>query len=508
MAIFSLNRFNNYFCFTFNKITLSLYKNLFKQTLIYGLATVLPRMISFLLVMVHTGKLEKADYGETTILLAYMVFFNVILSYGMETAFFRFYNSEDNKKGVIQTSTISVFWSSIGFLFLALFFRKVISNCINVEIEYVTYAIWILVLDALVIIPFSKLRAEQRPIVYAVIKIGNVLINMILNLFFLLYLPDIVIQNPEGFLATLYFDNFQIGYIFLANLIASLATFVVLSPNYLSLKWKFDVQLWKKMMLYGFPILIAGIAFAVNEHLDKIILEYLLPKKIGKSEVGAYAACYKLGLFMVLFATAFRLGIEPFFFSHSKNENAKQTYATITKFFVIFGSLILLTVIVFADLLKIIMIKDESYWEAMKVVPLIILANFFLGIYNNLSVWYKLTDKTKIGAYISIVGAIFTLLLNYLLIPKYSYMGSAIGTIVAYGSMMTISFVLGNKYYPIPYDMKKISSYLGISILFSTISFYFFRENYLVGILLIMIFTYFIYRNEKETLLRIIKRKA
>ncbi|WP_298117811.1 lipopolysaccharide biosynthesis protein [Flavobacterium sp.] len=487
---------------------MSLYKNLFKQTLIYGLATVLPRMISFLLVMVHTGKLEKADYGETTILLAYMVFFNVILSYGMETAFFRFYNSEDNKKGVIQTSTISVFWSSIGFLFLALFFRKVISNCINVEIEYVTYAIWILVLDALVIIPFSKLRAEQRPIVYAVIKIGNVLINMILNLFFLLYLPDIVIQNPEGFLATLYFDNFQIGYIFLANLIASLATFVVLSPNYLSLKWKFDVQLWKKMMLYGFPILIAGIAFAVNEHLDKIILEYLLPKKIGKSEVGAYAACYKLGLFMVLFATAFRLGIEPFFFSHSKNENAKQTYATITKFFVIFGSLILLTVIVFADLLKIIMIKDESYWEAMKVVPLIILANFFLGIYNNLSVWYKLTDKTKIGAYISIVGAIFTLLLNYLLIPKYSYMGSAIGTIVAYGSMMTISFVLGNKYYPIPYDMKKISSYLGISILFSTISFYFFRENYLVGILLIMIFTYFIYRNEKETLLRIIKRKA
>lgn len=270
--------------------------------------------------MVHTRKLEKADYGETTILLAYMVFFNVILSYGMETAFFRFYNSEENKKGVIQTSTISVFWTSISFLFLSLFLRKAISNWINVEIEYVTYAIWILVLDALVIIPFSKLRAEQRPIVYAFIKIGNVLINMTLNLFFLMYLPYIASQNPEGFLATLYFENFQIGYIFLSNLIASLATFIVLSPNYLSLKWKFDLQLWKKMMLYGFPILIAGIAFAVNEHLDKIILEYLLPKNIGKSEVGAYAACYKLGLFMVLFATAFRLGIEPFFFSHSKNK--------------------------------------------------------------------------------------------------------------------------------------------------------------------------------------------
>lgn len=464
-------------------------------------------MISFLLVMVHTHKLARADYGETTILLSYMVFFNVILSYGMETAFFRFYNSEQNKKKVIQTATISVFWTSLGFLFLSLFFRNTISNWITIDVKYVIYSIWILVLDALVIIPFSKLRAEQRPMMYAFIKIGNVIINMILNLFFLLYLPKIAVSNPDSFIATLYFENFQIGYIFIANLIASLATFVVLSPNYFRLKWKVDIQLWKKMMLYGFPILIAGIAFAINEHLDKIILEFLLPKNTGKSEVGAYAACYKLGLFMVLFATAFRLGIEPFFFSHAKNANAKQTYAVITKFFVIFGSLILLTVIVFADVLKLIMIKDESYWEAMKVVPLIILANFFLGIYNNLSVWYKLTDKTKIGAYISIIGAILTLVLNFLLIPKYSYMGSAIGTIAAYGSMMIISYALGNKYYPIPYDMKKIGGYLGISIVFSVVSFYFFRENYLVGIPLILIFTFFIYYSEKETIRSIIKRK-
>lgn len=464
-------------------------------------------MISFLLVMVHTDKLARADYGETTILLSYMVFFNVILSYGMETAFFRFYNSEQNKKKVIQTATISVFWTSLGFLFLSLFFRNTISNWITIDVKYVIYSIWILVLDALVIIPFSKLRAEQRPMMYAFIKIGNVIINMILNLFFLLYLPKIAVNNSDSFIATLYFENFQIGYIFIANLIASLATFVVLSPNYFRLKWKVDIQLWKKMMLYGFPILIAGIAFAINEHLDKIILEFLLPKNTGKSEVGAYAACYKLGLFMVLFATAFRLGIEPFFFSHAKNANAKQTYAVITKFFVIFGSLILLTVIVFADVLKLIMIKDESYWEAMKVVPLIILANFFLGIYNNLSVWYKLTDKTKIGAYISIIGAILTLVLNFLLIPKYSYMGSAIGTIAAYGSMMIISYALGNKYYPIPYDMKKIGGYLGISIVFSVVSFYFFRENYLVGIPLILIFTFFIYYNEKETIRSIIKGK-
>ncbi len=486
---------------------LSLYKNLFKQTAIYGLATVLPRMLSFLLVTVHTDNLVRADYGETTILLTYMIFFNVILSYGMETAFFRFYSAEEDKKKVIQTSTVSIFWTTILFLVVALLFRNLVSTFIKIDVQYITYAIWILVLDALVIIPFSKLRAQQRPVFYTIIKTGNVCINMLLNLFFLIYLPKLAHSNPEHFWNTIYFEHFQIGYIFLANLIASLATFIVFVPEYFKLHWKFDVKLWRKMMNYGFPVLIAGIAFAVNEHLDKIILEKLLPEDIAKAEVGIYSACYKLGLFMILFATAFRLGVEPFFFSHSKNENAKQTYANITKYFVILGSLILITVIVFSDIIKEIMIKDQSYWEAMIIVPLIILANFFLGIYNNLSVWYKLTDKTKIGAYISIIGAILTLVLNYLLIPTYSYIGSAIATIVAYGSMMVISYVLGQKYYPIPYDMRRIGMYLGVSILFSGIYFYRFRENYYIGALFIIIFASCIYISEKQTINQILKRK-
>jgi O-antigen/teichoic acid export membrane protein len=486
---------------------LGLYKNLFKQTAIYGLATVLPRMLSFLLVRLYTGILPTAEYGEVSIVLSWMVFFNVILSYGMETAFFRFYNSETDKQNVIATSTISIFWSSIFFLFGALLFRNTLATLANVDVQYITYSIWILVLDALVIVPFSKLRANQRPMMYAAIKIGNVAVNLALNLFFLLILPKVAQSNPNSFIGNLYVDNFEIGYIFISNLLASLLTFVVLSPNYISLKRNFDTTLWKKMMQYGLPILVAGIAFAVNEHFDKILLGYWLPDNIAKSEVGAYSACYKLGLFMVLFATAFRLGIEPFFFSHSSNENAPQTYAVITKYFVILGSLILLGVIVFADVLKHLLLDNQSYWEAMKVVPLIILANFFLGIYNNLSVWYKLTDKTIIGAYISIVGAVVTLVLNYLLIPKYSYYGSAIATISAYGSMMFISYILGNKYYPIPYDMPKISGYLGISILFSIISFYGFRENYFVGIPLLLLFLYFIYHNEKETIQSIAKRK-
>ena len=486
---------------------MGLYKNLFKQTGIYGLATVLPRMLSFLLVRLYTGILPTAEYGEVSILLSWMVFFNVILSYGMETAFFRFYNSEKDKQNVIATSTISIFWSSIIFLFGALIFRNSLASFANVDVQYVTYSIWILVLDALVIIPFSKLRANQRPMRYAIIKIGNVMVNLILNIFFLVYLPQLAEDNPHSFMDNLYVENSEIAYIFIANLLASLLTLVVLSPNYLNLDRKFDTILWKKMMKYGLPILVAGIAFAVNEHCDKILLGYLLPDSIAKPEVGAYSACYKLGLFMVLYATAFRLGIEPFFFSHSKNENAPQTYAVITKYFVILGSLILLGVIVFADLLKWLLLDNTSYWEAMKVVPLIILANFCLGIYNNLSVWYKLTDKTQIGAYISIVGAILTLILNYLLIPKYSYYGSAIATIAAYGSMMVISYVLGNKYYPIPYDMNKIGGYMGLSILFSIISFYGFRENYFVGIPLLLGYMYFVFHNEKDTILAIVKRK-
>lgn len=486
---------------------MGLYKSLFKQTAIYGLATVLPRMLSFLLVRLYTGILPTAEYGEVSIVLSWMVFFNVILSYGMETAFFRFYSAETDKENVIATSTISIFWSSILFLFGALIFRNTLASWAHVDVQYITFTIWILVLDALVIIPFSKLRANKRPMMYAIIKIGNVVVNLALNLYFLLVLPKIYADSPDSFLGNMYIDNFEIGYIFVSNLLASLLTFVVLSPNYVSLKRNFDVALWKKMMRYGLPILIAGIAFAVNEHFDKILLGYWLPDSIAKSEVGAYSACYKLGLFMVLFATAFRLGIEPFFFSHASNENAPQTYAMITKYFVIFGSLILLGVIVFADILKLLLLDNESYWEAMKVVPLIILANFFLGIYNNLSVWYKLTDKTIIGAYISIVGALLTLLLNYILIPTFSYYGSAIATISAYGSMMLISYILGKKHYPIPYDMEKIGAYLGISILFSVISFYGFRENYFVGIPLLLAFLYFIYHNEKTAILNIIKRK-
>ena len=327
---------------------MSLYKNLFKQTLIYGLATVFPRIISFILNPLFVYYLpDKSKMGEVSVIFAYLVFFNVVLSYGMETAFFRFYNYEKDKKKVISTATISLFWSSIGFLVISLLYRKTLASWSNINVEYIIYAIWILTLDALAIIPFSKLRAEKKPMKYAMIKMANVSINLLLNVFFLAYLPKIVETNPSGFLSTIYHENYQIGYIFVSNLVVSLFTLIVLSPNYFTISWKFDKVLWGKMMQYGIPILIAGIAFAINEHFDKILLDWM---KVPMSDIGAYSACYKIGMFMVLFRTAYTLGIEPFFFSHASNENAQQTYATITKYFVIFGSFICLFVIVFIDI--------------------------------------------------------------------------------------------------------------------------------------------------------------
>lgn len=486
-------------------------KTLLKQTLIYGIATVLPRIITFLLVGLHTEVMPKVSYGSVTILYAYMIFFNIILSYGMETAFFRFYHKEKNKQEVISTATVSIFWSTILFLCVALLFQKTLAGLLDVDKEYVNYSIWILAFDALVIIPFSKLRAEQRPIRYSVIKISNTVINILLNVFLLAILPKLAHSNPQGFWSTFYFEDYQIGYVFLANLIASLSTFIVFMPHYFQPNWLFNKELWQQMLKYGWPILFAGLAFGVNEHLDKILLDKFLDPSIAKAAVGAYSACYKIGLFMVLYRTAYTLGVEPFFFSQAGNDNAPKTYATITKYFVILGSLILLVVVVFADVVKFFLVRQPEYWEAMNIVPLIIIANFFLGIYTSLSVWYKLIDKTIIGAYISAVGAIITLVLNYVLIVNFnmSYVGSAIATICAYGSMMVISWYLGREKYPIPFEMKKILTYLFASIALACISFYveIFRKTYLFGILAIIGFSYYIYKNEKEVILKIIKRK-
>ncbi len=465
-------------------------------------------MLSFLLVPLYTGVMPPGGYGELTLIFTAFAIFNVILAYGMETAFFRFYSREENKETVLSTALISLICSTLAFFLVGALLRTPLAALMNIDTSYFWYFIIILSLDALVIVPFARLRAMEKPGVYAFIKIANVVTNISFNLFFLLALPKLAEQDAEGIWGRLYISDFQISYILIANLIASAITLLILSGNYLQLRWDLDRALLRRMLRYGLPVMVAGIAFTINEVFDKYLLSELLPlsEESAKAEVGKYAACYKLAMFMTLFATAFRLGIEPFFFSHASSDNPKRAYAQITNYFVVLGSVILLAVVVFADVLKFLFVRNEAYWEAMEVVPIVLLASFFLGIYHNLSVWYKITDRTRYGAAISIVGAVLTITINVLFIPLYGYYASAWATLAAYGSMMVLSYWFGRKHYPIPYNMRKIGFYLGVSLLFSTLSFYVFNSNLYIGLLLLFVFLALLYRLEKDLLFKLIGR--
>lgn len=482
-------------------------KRLFKQTFIYGLATVMPRVLSFLLVPLYTSVMDPETYGEISVIFSWFAIFNVVLAYGMETAFFRFFNKYDDKQNVISTSLISLLLSSLLFFAAAFIFKDTFASLIDVQKSLVIYIILILALDALAIVPFAWLRANERPLRYSIVKVVSVAINLLLNVFFLTILPKMA-QDGETLWTAIYKQDFQIEYVFIANVISSGVAFVWVSGIYFERKYRFDRQLWKEMLRYSLPIMLAGLAFTINEVFDRILLDYLLPEDIAKSEIGKYSACYKLAVFMTLFGTAFRLGVEPFFFSHAKTENPKKAYAQITNYFVIMGSMIFLGVMVFIDPLKQLLVRDQAFWEALDVVPIILLASFCLGIYHNLSVWYKVTDRTKFGAYISSVGAIITLAINITLIPKIGYMASALATLAAYASMMLLSYHYGKKYYPIPYNMRKIVFYMSVSLVFSILSFYVFNRNLIAGSVLLLLFLGLVYKMEGDKLRSIfIKRE-
>ena len=493
--------------YAINVINLGVLKTLYKQTFIYGLATVIPRMLSFLLVRLHTDKSvlqNVSDYGEVSLIFAYFVLFNVVLAYGMETAFFRFFNKESNKDSVLSTASVSIFLTSFLFLVIGLLFQHQIASITHIHVNYIVLVVWTLFLDALVIIPFAYLRALGRPGTYTMIKLTNVIVNLVLNIFLLVLLKSLA--SNSKLLESIYISNFEVSYIFISNLVASAVTLLLLVRFYFKVSYIIDPLLWKKMMKYALPVLVAGVAFSINETFDRVLLERLLPENIARASIGMYSACYKLALFMMLFSTAYRLGIEPFFFNQSKNQDAEKNYAKVLELFVVFGAVILLTVVVFIDFLKVLLIPNQAYWEAMCVVPLLLLAYFFLGIYHNLSVWYKVTDRTKFGAYISVFGALITLLINALFIVEFNYMASAVATLVAYFTMTLLSYYFGMKYYPIPYNIKKIALYICLTIFLSALSFYKFRENYFLGSGLNILLISIICANEKMIIKQLLKK--
>ena len=357
------------------------------------------------------------------------------------------------------------------------------------KIFYFNLLIGVLVLDTLVVAPFAYLRATGKPIRFTAIKLSNIAIYVGLNFFFLWAIPKFSFEFQW------YQENDLVQYIFIANLCASVATLLLLLPYFLKFKWQFDKTIFKQLINYGWPIMVAGLAYVINENFDK----WLIPDLLGRDINGAYSGCYKIAVFMTIFIQAFRLGAEPFFFNYSKESNARETYATIMKFFVIFGSFIFLLILAYLDFFKELLVKDESYWMAMDIVPIVLLANLCLGIYFNLAIWYKLTDKTRFGMYISLIGAVITIGLNYTLIPEHGFIAAAWTTLAAYGSMMLISYLLGQKYYKVPYEISRIGLYLVMAVGLGIIILLKEDQNYLLntGILLLFLLTAIII--EKQT---------
>jgi len=484
---------------------LSTLQRFFKDTIIYGIAAVLPRVINFLLVKVHTDALPAHKYAENTNFYIWIALLAVLLTFGMETTFFRFYKTEEKKDSLISTASMSIFIATFLFIITAFIFSDFFTRIFDFTDNplQLKLLIGIIALDTLMVVPFAYLRASNRPLKYTVIKLINVGIIVLINLVFLKYIPESKSNgiNIPSFLNDISNSTAKVNFIFIANMVGSAVSLVLLIPYLLKFKWHFNIVLFKKMASYSWPIAVAGIAYVINENLDKI----LIGKMIDKNTMGIYSACYKLAIFMNLYIMAFRLGAEPFFFNHSDKKNAKETYAKILNYFIIVGALVFLGIVVFIDLLKQPFINSE-YWDAISIVPIVLLANLCLGIYHNLAIWYKLTDKTRYGMYFSIVGAVITILVNVLLIPVIGFIASAWATLLAYGTMMLISYFIGKKHYPVPYNIKKSGSYLIASIIISYISFTFFRENYFVSAGLILLFGSMVYWNEKNELKTILSK--
>jgi O-antigen/teichoic acid export membrane protein len=495
---------------------LSTAKKFAGQTAIYGLSTIVQRLLSSLLTPLYTTAYAPKVYSIFSTMYSYASLLNAFLAFGMETTFFRYLNKHsDQKKQVYNNGFWVIFMVSVLFLFITMPFTHAIAGLIRIGNDtsqqqfqvYIKLFIAILVVDALSVIPFAKLRADGRPIKYGVIKLINILVTVGLNLILIFGIPYCIAHHLLAWewFKTWYIEGW-VAYAFISNLVASIVTLFILLPELLQLELKFDGAMFKNMLVYSWPMLIANLSYIVNENFDKLLLGKLLPANISEHEVGVYAACARISIFLSLFNQAFRMGAEPFFFSHAKNKNAGQTYARIMDYFIITMCVIFVAVVANIQILK-YYVNNRSYWVGLDVVPPLLFGYVSLGIYMNLSVWYKLSDQTKYGLYISGIGAIVTIILNVLFIPKYSYMASAWVSLIAYATMMVLSYLWGQKNYPIPYNLKKNVTYILASILIVFLSFYVFKRNIFIGNGLLILFAGAAFVAERKELMQILKRK-
>ena len=447
------------------------FKKLAGDTAIYGVSSIVGRFLNWWLVPYYSFIFAPEEYGVVANLYAMVSFFLVLLAYGMETSYFRYASKSTDPEKVYSTSLISLFFTSVSFVFLAIAFNNEIASFIQYpnHPEYISWFAVILGIDVFSNIPFARLRLNNRPGKFAFLKIVNIGFNIGFNLFFLTICPKLLAGNPDSFVNLFYSPEIGVGYIFISNLLASLITLILLLPEIFRISFQFDKKLLARMLSYGFPILIVGLAGMVNQNIDKVLIPVLIPENQDPMfQLGVYGANYKLAVLMNMFIQAFRYAFEPFFFSRGDSKEDPQMYATVMKYFVIFGLLIFLGMVLFIDVIKVVI--DTEYHEGLKVVPLILMANLFFGIYFTLSLWYKLKDMTRYGAYMALTGAAVTLVLNFLLLPVMGYMGSAIAVFACFFVMMTLSYFLGQKYYPIPYNLKRIGAYFLVAVVIYVLS--------------------------------------
>lgn len=444
-------------------------RRLASQTAIYGLSTIVGRFLNYLLVPLFTYYFSPAEYGVISEFYAYTGFLAVLLVFGLETGYFRFRDQNAGSTGAdlaYATALRFLLCANLGFFALVTLFDQAIAAGLNHggHPDYVVWMAAILALDSMTAVAFARLRAEEKPWRFAGIKVVEILATVGMNLFFIVVCRDAFNHDPASALGRLWDPEIGVGYIFIANLIGSGVKWLLLAPQLRGIGAGFDPALFARMMRYSLPMVVIGFAGVINEMLDRAMMKYLLPYDAATNlaQLGIYSACYKLSILMSLFIQAFRYAGEPFFFSHAGHKDSGDLYARIMTAFVIFCTLIFLFVTLYLDLFKYFI--GEPFRAGLAVVPVLLLANLFLGIYINLSIWYKLTDRTLIGAWVALGGAAITIALNLWWVPILGYMGAAWAHLASYASMAIASYLLGRRYYPVPYDIKRMLGYIGLGL--------------------------------------------
>lgn len=481
-------------------------KKLAGQTVIYGLGNVLPRFINFIFSFVLTYIFkEPAALSPNAVFFGYISFLNIFFTYGMETAFFNFVNKTEDKNRVYSTALISILASTIGFSLILILFSNSIAELIKEpgHGNFVTWCVLIVATDAVMAIPFARLRLSNNAKRFAGISFIKVVLTVLLNIFYFIICKRAFEQGEDSVFSSLYNPEIGIGYAFLAQLFANLFCIALLSKEFKGIPYVFDKELWKKMFAYSWPLLILGLAGMINETFDRIILKYLLPEDRADNEIGVYSNCYKIAMLMAIFTQAFKYAAEPFFFSGIKDKNSQKLNALVMKYYILFCLFIFLgTMMNLPWLQKAI---SEKYRVGLAVVPILLLANLCVGVYWNLSIWFKLTGQTRFGAGITIIGAIITLCINFVFIPRFGYMACAWATLLSYFTMMAISYLAGQKYYPINYNLRSISvfTFLALGLYFISTAYSGMSNNGLKLILnngLLLVFTFIFYKLEFDNL--------